>query len=46
VIAVKQVVETMGAINAGARETAAGISQTKIGIERLRETALQLKAMV
>lgn len=44
--AVKQVLEAMTAISAGTRETAAGIGQTKIGVERLNDTAKGLKAIV
>jgi len=44
--AISQVIEAMGAINIGAQETAAGISQTKIGLEKLNETASGLKKMV
>jgi methyl-accepting chemotaxis protein len=44
--AIKQVVEAMGSINVGAKETAAGISQTKIGIQTLVEAAQKLKGMV
>jgi methyl-accepting chemotaxis protein len=45
-IAIGQVVNTMNALNQGARETATGINQTKLGVQRLNETALKLKDMV
>jgi methyl-accepting chemotaxis protein len=44
--AIKQVVEAMGSINVGAKETASGISQTKIGVQTLVEAAQKLKAVV
>ncbi len=43
---IKQVTEAMNNINAGSKETAAGISQTKIGVQRLNEAAQGLKRMV
>jgi len=46
VAAVKQVLAAMNALNIGARETSDGISQTKFGIENLREAALRLKQMI
>ncbi|MCC2670904.1 MAG: methyl-accepting chemotaxis sensory transducer [Armatimonadetes bacterium] len=46
VTAVKQVLASMDSLNTGARETAAGIGQTRIGSENLREAALKLKAMI
>jgi hypothetical protein len=36
----------MDALNTGARETADGIGQTKIGVDNLRVTALRLKEMI
>lgn len=44
--AVAQVGEAANSINAGARETAAGISQTKIGIENLNEATAKLMRIV
>ncbi len=44
--AIGQVVDAVNNINAGARETAAGLSQTKIGVAKLNEAAVGLKAMV
>lgn len=44
--AIKQVVEAMNTINAGARETATGLAQTKTGIEQLNEASQDLKAIV
>lgn len=44
--AVSQIVEAINAVNLGAKETAAGITQTKSGVERLNQTAGNLKAMV
>lgn len=36
----------MGVVNTGAKETAAGISQARIGTKQLNEAALKLKQMV
>lgn len=44
--AMQQVVEAMNTINRGSKETAAGIGQTRIGIQQLNESALTLKQMV
>jgi methyl-accepting chemotaxis protein len=44
--AIGQVAAAMNTLNAGARETAAGITQTKISVQKLDEVALHLKAMV
>jgi len=41
-----QIVESTNSIAGGARETAAGISQTKIGVQSLNEAAENLKAIV
>lgn len=46
VTAVRQVLVSMDSLNTGARETADGIGQTKIGVESLRVTALKLKDML
>jgi len=40
-----QVVEATNSIATGAKETAAGISQTKIGVQKLNEAAVSLKAI-
>jgi CHASE3 domain sensor protein len=45
-IAVQQVVEAMNSLNIAARETASGISQIKIGTQRLNDAAQELKAVV
>ncbi|MCT7949663.1 methyl-accepting chemotaxis protein [Ancylothrix sp. C2] len=45
-IAIEQVVEAMNAINQGAAETATGISQTKIGTQKLNEAAIYLKEIL
>lgn len=45
-MAIGQVVEAMNGLNAGARETAAGIVQTKTGIEQLNSAAVNLKQIV
>jgi methyl-accepting chemotaxis protein len=45
-IAVKQVVDAMNALNTAARETASGLSQTKVGIQKLNEAALELKSLI
>lgn len=44
--ATHQVVTAMNALNQGAAETANGISQTKIGLQKLNEAALNLKGMM
>ncbi|MBI3581302.1 MAG: MCP four helix bundle domain-containing protein [Nitrospinae bacterium] len=44
--AINQIVEAINTVNLGAKETAAGITQTKTGVERLNEAAGNLKAMV
>ncbi|HEY9697302.1 MAG TPA: methyl-accepting chemotaxis protein [Trichocoleus sp.] len=45
-IAVQQVVDAMNALNIAARETASGVSQIKVGTQRLNEAALDLKEVV
>ncbi|PZV07533.1 MAG: hypothetical protein DCF22_21890 [Leptolyngbya sp.] len=45
-IAVQQVVEAMNSLNNAARETASGISQIKVGTQRLNDAAQELKAVV
>jgi len=45
-VAIAQVVEAMNNLNQGASETASGISQTKVGTQRLNDAALALKAVV
>lgn len=45
-IAIEQVVEAMNSLNQGAVETATGITQTKIGIQKLNQAAQNLKAVV
>lgn len=44
--ALGQVVEAMNVLNTGARDTAAGINQTKAGIEQLNSAAINLKQML
>jgi methyl-accepting chemotaxis protein len=44
--AVKQVLESMEALNIGARETTSAIGQTRIGSETLREAVEQLKSTI
>ncbi|OGP30088.1 MAG: hypothetical protein A2073_07685 [Deltaproteobacteria bacterium GWC2_42_11] len=44
--AFRQIVEAINSINTGAKETAAGLSQTKTGIQKLNETAHGLKEIV
>ncbi|MBO3461476.1 chemotaxis protein [Aetokthonos hydrillicola CCALA 1050] len=44
--AIQQVVQAMDAINKGARETAIGIGQTRVGTQHLNIAALELKQMV
>ena len=44
--AIQQVVDTMNTLNVAAKESATGISKTKIGTQKLESAALDLKAMV
>jgi methyl-accepting chemotaxis protein len=44
-LAVQQVVEAMNTINSGAKETASGINQTKVGTQLLNDAAQNLKAL-
>lgn len=44
--ALGQVVEAVNSINAGSKETAAGLTQTKIGIQNMNRAAEDLKAIV
>ena len=45
-LAMQQVVDAMNAINLGARESAIGISQTKVTTENLNDVAFKLQAVV
>ncbi|HEY9619504.1 MAG TPA: CHASE3 domain-containing protein [Crinalium sp.] len=45
-IAIQQVVDAMNALNLAARETASGISQTKVSTHQLNEAAQDLQAIV
>lgn len=45
-IAIQQVVEAMNALKVAATETASGLTQTKIGTQKLNQAALNLKAVV
>jgi len=45
-IAIQQVVDAMNALNVAAKETTGGISQIRIGTQRLNEAALNLQAIV
>ncbi|MDB9312074.1 methyl-accepting chemotaxis protein [Spirulina sp. CS-785/01] len=45
-LAFQQIAQAMNDLNKVAQETASGISQTKIGTQKLNETAQQLKEMV
>lgn len=45
-IAIQQVVDAMNALNITARENATGVTQIKLGTQRLNEAALDLKAVV
>ncbi|MEG4572821.1 methyl-accepting chemotaxis protein [Microcoleus sp. N3A4] len=45
-IAIEQVVEVMNSLNQAAAQTACGITQTKVGTQKLNEAALDLKAVV
>jgi len=44
--AVEQVVDAMNIINQGAKETATGIAQTRLGTEKLNEVTAKLKELV
>ncbi len=46
IAAVRQVVEAMDSVNAGARETASGIGQTKVGVDRIQDTSAELRSIV
>ena len=46
VTAVKQVLESMDALNTGYRETASAIGQSRIGSETLREAVIRLKSTI
>ena len=46
VSAVQQVVEAMNALNTAAQETADGITQVKLGTQKLNEAAVELEEMV
>ncbi|MBW4496034.1 MAG: CHASE3 domain-containing protein [Oscillatoria princeps RMCB-10] len=45
-LAIEQAIEAMNSLNQGAVETASGITQTKIGIQKLNEAAQSLKTLV
>ena len=45
-IAIQQVVDAMNSLNQGAVQTASGISQTKIGTQRLNEAVLNLQTVI
>ncbi|MFB2922964.1 methyl-accepting chemotaxis protein [Aerosakkonema funiforme] len=45
-IAIEQVVDAMNALNRAAAETASGISQTRIGTQKLNDAAQSLKSVV
>ncbi|MBE9184060.1 methyl-accepting chemotaxis protein [Microcoleus sp. LEGE 07076] len=45
-IAIQQVVEAMNSLNQAAAQTAEGITQTKVGTQKLNEAALDLKGVV
>jgi methyl-accepting chemotaxis protein len=45
-IAIQQVVDAMNSLNVAARETASGISQIRVGTQRLNDAATDLKAVV
>jgi methyl-accepting chemotaxis protein len=44
--AVQQVTQAMNSLAAGSQETSSGIAQTRIGLDRLKENATQLEAMI
>ncbi|MBD1997054.1 hypothetical protein H6G00_10525 [Leptolyngbya sp. FACHB-541] len=43
---IQQIVQAMETINQGAKETASGITQAKVGTQQLNETALNLKRLI
>lgn len=45
-VAIQEVVEAMNNLNQGAVQTASGITQTKVGIQKLNEAAHSLKTIV
>jgi len=45
-IAIEQVVQAMNSLNQAAAQTACGISQTRVGTQKLNEAALDLKAIL
>ncbi|MEG4069681.1 chemotaxis protein, partial [Microcoleus sp. Pol11C2] len=45
-VAIKQVVEAMNNLNLAAKETASGISQTKVGTQQLNDAAHNLNSIV
>ncbi|MBF0542070.1 MAG: hypothetical protein HQK91_11555 [Nitrospirae bacterium] len=45
-IAINQIVEAMNSLNIGAKETASGITQTKVGITTLTDISNDLKKMI
>jgi methyl-accepting chemotaxis protein len=45
-IAIQQVVDAMNSLNVAARETASGITQIRVGTQRLNDAATDLKAVV
>lgn len=45
-IAIQQVVDAMNSLNLGAQQTATGIGQTKIVVQKLNDAALNLKFLI
>jgi len=45
-IAIQQVVDAMNTLNQGAVQTASGMTQTKVGTQRLNEAVLNLQAII
>lgn len=45
-IAIQQVVDAMNSLNVSARETASGITQTKLGTQQLNRTAMNLQELI
>ncbi|MGL6281981.1 MAG: methyl-accepting chemotaxis protein, partial [Microcoleaceae cyanobacterium] len=45
-IAIQQVVDAMNSLNISARETATGITQTKLGTQQLNRTAMNLQELI
>jgi len=45
-VAIQQVVDVMNSLNLSAKETASGITQTKVGTQQLNDAAQSLNSIV